>query len=161
MKSRMNRLKGAGILMAAVVAAGSLQIPAMAQVEAAENNPVVETTITEADSFGASSSQGAQLNFSNIGATYNVKDYGASTSLDDNYPAFQAALDAANKYQKKHPGSQCKVVIPKGTYRIKGESAWNAASVSAMVLTTESLVADKPEPPAPAAPAGGEMGGMY
>ena len=37
----------------------------------------------------------------------------------------------------------------------------NAASVSAMVLTTESLVADKPEPPAPATPAGGEMGGMY
>ena len=37
----------------------------------------------------------------------------------------------------------------------------NAASVSAMMLTTESLVADKPEPPAPATPAGGEMGGMY
>ena len=35
----------------------------------------------------------------------------------------------------------------------------NAASVAAMVLTTESLVADKPEPPAPA-PAGGDMGGM-
>ena len=37
----------------------------------------------------------------------------------------------------------------------------NAASVSAMVLTTESLVADKPEPPAPAAPAAPDMGGMY
>ncbi len=36
----------------------------------------------------------------------------------------------------------------------------NAASVSAMVLTTESLVADKPQPPVPVAPAGGEMGGM-
>ena len=36
----------------------------------------------------------------------------------------------------------------------------NAASVSAMVLTTESLVADKPEPPAPA-PAAHDMGGMY
>ena len=36
----------------------------------------------------------------------------------------------------------------------------NAASVSAMVLTTESLVADKPQPPAPVAPAGGDMGGM-
>ena len=36
----------------------------------------------------------------------------------------------------------------------------NAASVSGMVLTTESLVADKPQPPAPAAPAP-EMGGMY
>ena len=38
----------------------------------------------------------------------------------------------------------------------------NAASVAAMVLTTESLVADLPDknPPAPAAPAGG-MGGMY
>ena len=36
----------------------------------------------------------------------------------------------------------------------------NAASVSGMVLTTESLVADKPEPPAPAAPAP-DMGGMY
>ena len=38
----------------------------------------------------------------------------------------------------------------------------NAASVAAMVLTTESLVADKPEPPAPPAPGGGmDMGGMY
>ena len=38
----------------------------------------------------------------------------------------------------------------------------NAASVSGMVLTTESLVADKPEPPAPApAPEMGGMGGMY
>ena len=36
----------------------------------------------------------------------------------------------------------------------------NAASVAAMVLTTESLVADKPEPPA-AAPAAPDMGGMY
>jgi chaperonin GroEL len=36
----------------------------------------------------------------------------------------------------------------------------NAASVSSMVLTTESLVADKPEPPAPPAPAP-DMGGMY
>ena len=38
----------------------------------------------------------------------------------------------------------------------------NAASVAAMVLTTESLVADKKEPaPAPAAPADPGMGGMY
>jgi len=38
----------------------------------------------------------------------------------------------------------------------------NAASVASMVLTTESLVADKPEPEAPAAaPMGGGMGGMY
>ena len=37
----------------------------------------------------------------------------------------------------------------------------NAASVAAMVLTTESLVADLPDPPAPADPAGGDMGGMY
>ncbi len=39
----------------------------------------------------------------------------------------------------------------------------NAASVAAMVLTTESLVADKkePAPAAPAMPADGGMGGMY
>mgnify|MGYP000038674845 CR=1 FL=1 len=38
----------------------------------------------------------------------------------------------------------------------------NAASVAETVLTTESLVADKPEPPAPAAaPAEPGMGGMY
>ena len=36
----------------------------------------------------------------------------------------------------------------------------NAASVAGMVLTTESLVADTPEPPAPA-PAAPDMGGMY
>ena len=36
----------------------------------------------------------------------------------------------------------------------------NASSVAATILTTESLVADIKEP-APAAPAGGDMGGMY
>jgi chaperonin GroEL len=36
----------------------------------------------------------------------------------------------------------------------------NAASVAALVLTTESLVADKPQPPA-AMPAAPDMGGMY
>ncbi|MCL2694643.1 MAG: chaperonin GroEL, partial [Oscillospiraceae bacterium] len=38
----------------------------------------------------------------------------------------------------------------------------NAASVAAMVITTESLVADKKEEnPAPMMPPGGGMGGMY
>ncbi len=36
----------------------------------------------------------------------------------------------------------------------------NAASVASTVLTTEALVVNQPEPPAPAAPAGG-MSGMY
>ena len=36
----------------------------------------------------------------------------------------------------------------------------NAASVASMVLTTESLVTDIPEPPAPAAAASPDMGGM-
>lgn len=36
----------------------------------------------------------------------------------------------------------------------------NAASVAAMVLTTESLVTDIPTPPAPVAAPGGDMGGM-
>ena len=37
----------------------------------------------------------------------------------------------------------------------------NAASIAAMVLTTESLVTDIPTPPAPAAAPGPDMGGMY
>ena len=37
----------------------------------------------------------------------------------------------------------------------------NASSVAAMVLTTESLVADIKEPAVPAAPAAPDMGGMY
>ncbi len=37
----------------------------------------------------------------------------------------------------------------------------NAASIAAMVLTTESLVADLPDKNPPAAPAPGGMGGMY
>ena len=36
----------------------------------------------------------------------------------------------------------------------------NAASIASVLLTPESLVADKPQPPAPAAPAP-DMGGMY
>ena len=37
----------------------------------------------------------------------------------------------------------------------------NASSVAATILTTESLVADIKEPAPAAAPAGGDMGGMY
>ena len=37
----------------------------------------------------------------------------------------------------------------------------NAASIASTLLTTESLVADKSQPPAPAAPAAPDMGGMY
>ena len=37
----------------------------------------------------------------------------------------------------------------------------NAASIAGIVLTTESLVADKPEPPAPPAAPNPDMGGMY
>ena len=37
----------------------------------------------------------------------------------------------------------------------------NAASVAATVLTTEAMVVDIPEPPAPAPAQGGDMGGMY
>ena len=46
--------------------------------------------------------------------------------------------------------------------KVSRSALQNAASVAAMVLTTESLVTDLPEknPPAPPAPAGG-MGGMY
>ena len=44
--------------------------------------------------------------------------------------------------------------------KVNRSALQNAASVASMVLTTESLVADKkePTPPAPAAP---DMGGMY
>ena len=37
----------------------------------------------------------------------------------------------------------------------------NAASVASTLLTTESIVTDIPTPPAPMAPGGGDMGGMY
>ena len=54
---------------------------------------------------------------------------------------------------------ECGIIDPAKVTRSALE---NAASVAAMVLTTESLVADKPEPPAPVpAPDMGGMGGMY
>ena len=37
----------------------------------------------------------------------------------------------------------------------------NAASIAGLFLTTEAVVADNPEPPAPAAPGADDMGGMY
>ena len=47
--------------------------------------------------------------------------------------------------------------------KVSRSALQNAASIAAIVLTTEALVADKKEPKAPAAPAGdmGGMGGMY
>ena len=43
--------------------------------------------------------------------------------------------------------------------KVSRSALQNAASVASMILTTEALVADKPEPPAPMAPAA--PGGMY
>ena len=45
--------------------------------------------------------------------------------------------------------------------KVNRSALQNAASVASMVLTTESLVADKKEPAAAAAPAMPDMGGMY
>lgn len=45
--------------------------------------------------------------------------------------------------------------------KVNRSALQNAASVASMVLTTESLVADKKEPLPPAAPAAPDMGGMY
>ncbi len=46
--------------------------------------------------------------------------------------------------------------------RVTRSALQNAASIAMMILTTEALVADKKEEnPAPAAPMGGGMGGMY
>ncbi|MBR6522198.1 MAG: chaperonin GroEL [Oscillospiraceae bacterium] len=53
---------------------------------------------------------------------------------------------------------ECGIVDPAKVCRSALE---NAASVASTLLTTEVLVADKPEPPAPVAPAAGDMGGMY
>jgi chaperonin GroEL len=36
----------------------------------------------------------------------------------------------------------------------------NAASIAGLFLTTEAVIADKPEKAAPAMPGGGDMGGM-
>ena len=52
---------------------------------------------------------------------------------------------------------ECGIVDPT---KVTRSALQNAASVAGVLLTTESLVADKPEPPA-AAPAAPDMGGMY
>ena len=63
--------------------------------------------------------------------------------------------------QKEVYGDMIKVGIVDPT-KVTRSALQNAASVAAMVLTTESLVADKKEEnPAPAMPAAGGMGGMY
>ena len=54
-------------------------------------------------------------------------------------------------------------MIPSGIVdptKVNRSALQNAASIASMVLTTESIVADKKEPVAPAAPAP-DMGGMY
>lgn len=65
---------------------------------------------------------GARLNFTNVTREFNVLDYGASVTSKNNYKAFQKAIDAAHKYQEKHPKEQCKVVIPSGVYDVKDKN---------------------------------------
>ena len=55
-------------------------------------------------------------------------------------------------------------MIPAGIVdptKVNRSALENAASIASTLLTTEALVADKPEPTAPAAPAAPDMGGMY
>lgn len=60
-------------------------------------------------------------------------------------------------------GTYCDIV-KKGIIdptKVTRSALQNAASIASTLLTTESAVCDIPTPPAPAAPAGGDMGGMY
>lgn len=77
--------------------------------------------VPEISSRGAAAT-GAQLNFSNVTREFNVMDYGASETASNNYKAFQDAIDAAHEYQEQHPGEQCKVLIPAGTYNVKDKN---------------------------------------
>ena len=55
-------------------------------------------------------------------------------------------------------------MIPSGIVdptKVTRSALENAASIASTLLTTESLVADKPQPPAPVAPAAPDMGSMY
>ena len=55
-------------------------------------------------------------------------------------------------------------MIPAGIVdptKVNRSALENAASIASTLLTTEALVADKPQPPVPAAPAAPDMGGMY
>ena len=55
-------------------------------------------------------------------------------------------------------------MIPAGIVdptKVSRSALENAASIASTLLTTEALVADKPQPPAPIAPANPDMGGMY
>ena len=55
-------------------------------------------------------------------------------------------------------------MIPSGIVdptKVTRSALENAASIASTLLTTEALVADKPQPPAPIAPANPDMGGMY
>lgn len=62
--------------------------------------------------------------------------------------------------QNEEYGDMIKIGIVDPT-KVTRSAIENAASVAAMVITTESLVADEPEPPTPAAPMGGGMDSMY
>ncbi|MCH5163355.1 MAG: chaperonin GroEL [Clostridiales bacterium] len=55
-------------------------------------------------------------------------------------------------------------VVKKGIIdptKVTRSALQNAASIASTLLTTESAVTDIPTPPAPVAPGGGDMGGMY
>ncbi|WP_251183246.1 chaperonin GroEL [Anaerocaecibacter muris] len=55
-------------------------------------------------------------------------------------------------------------VVKKGIIdptKVTRSAIQNAASIASTLLTTESAVCDIPTPPAPMAPQGGDMGGMY
>ena len=91
-----------------------------------------------------------------------IRQIAANAGIDGSVVLEKVRSAGKNGYGFDAYKEECCDMIASGIVdpaKVTRSALENAASVSGMVLTTESLVADKPQPPAPAAPAP-DMGGM-
>ncbi len=93
-----------------------------------------------------------------------IRQIAANAGLDGSVILEKVRTSGKNGYGFDAYKEEYCDMIPAGIVdptKVSRSALENAASIASTLLTTEALVADKPQPPAPIAPANPDMGGMY
>ncbi|MDR1354669.1 MAG: chaperonin GroEL [Propionibacteriaceae bacterium] len=153
MKERKHRIEDAVRNAKAAVEEGILPGGGVALIQAAK--------AVQLDQLSGDEAVGAQIVFTAVQAP--LKQIAANAGLEggvvaekvSGLPAGQGLDAATGKYTDMVSAG---IIDPT---KVTRSALQNAASIAALFLTTEAVIADKPQPPAPAAPGAGDMDGMY
>jgi chaperonin GroEL len=153
MKERKHRIEDAVRNAKAAVEEGILPGGGVALIQAAK--------AVKLDELTGDAAVGAQIVFSAVQAP--LKQIATNAGLEGGVVAEKVSgLEAG--YGLNAATGEYVAMVSSGIIdptKVTRSALQNAASIAALFLTTEAVIADKPQPPAAPTPGGGDMDGMY